>query len=287
MININTILSVFDSKGTLLKWLKEVDKAIEDSALTDVTLTQDTPDTFKLSFVFVDGSSVDTPVISMPKNAFRIIYDETLYSAISTALADNLIPYCIYNNKLYIYSYIDTYSNIILSCVTKTNTQFISISTYSTYTTSISSSMINPMTASGDIIYGGISGIPTRLAKGSNGYVLTIESGVPKWKAPSGGGTQLYKHTFSVGLDDVIYVITNQATMEWSSVYGGYQITGFILDCAYYKFSNSATFQATPRDGSNSHGPTDWYWKYIDYKEAGLDVSLTLDGTELHSVSAL
>ena len=47
----------------------------------------------------------------------------------------------------------------------------------------------NPMTASGDIIYGGTSGTPTRLAKGTDGQVLTLASGVPSWAAASGGGS--------------------------------------------------------------------------------------------------
>lgn len=41
--------------------------------------------------------------------------------------------------------------------------------------------MSNPMTTSGDIIYGGASGTPTRLAAGSNGKVLTLAAGVPSW----------------------------------------------------------------------------------------------------------
>lgn len=48
--------------------------------------------------------------------------------------------------------------------------------------------LTNPMTASGDIIYGGTSGAPTRLAKGSDGQVLKLASGVPSWAAESGGG---------------------------------------------------------------------------------------------------
>jgi hypothetical protein len=42
------------------------------------------------------------------------------------------------------------------------------------------------MTASGDIIYGGTSGTGTRLAKGTDGQVLTLASGVPSWATPSG-----------------------------------------------------------------------------------------------------
>ncbi|MDQ0024333.1 hypothetical protein J2X90_002131 [Variovorax paradoxus] len=53
------------------------------------------------------------------------------------------------------------------------------------------SSMTNPMTTAGDIIYGGTpsGGIapPTRLAASTNGYVLTLAAGVPTWAAASGG----------------------------------------------------------------------------------------------------
>lgn len=48
---------------------------------------------------------------------------------------------------------------------------------------------LNPMSASGDIIYGGASGVPTRLAAGSNTNVLTLAGGVPTWAAPATSGT--------------------------------------------------------------------------------------------------
>lgn len=47
---------------------------------------------------------------------------------------------------------------------------------------------LSPMTASGDLIYGGASGTGTRLVKDSDGKVLTLVSGLPAWAAPSGGG---------------------------------------------------------------------------------------------------
>jgi hypothetical protein len=48
--------------------------------------------------------------------------------------------------------------------------------------------MTNPMTSTGDIIYGGTSGTATRLAAGTNGHVLTLSGGVPTWAASAGGG---------------------------------------------------------------------------------------------------
>jgi len=54
-------------------------------------------------------------------------------------------------------------------------------------TQATASGMTNPMTTSGDIIYGDTSGAPARLAKGTDGYQLTLVSGLPSWAAPSGG----------------------------------------------------------------------------------------------------
>jgi hypothetical protein len=40
---------------------------------------------------------------------------------------------------------------------------------------------LSPMTTSGDLIYGGASGTGTRLAKGNNGTILSMENNVPTW----------------------------------------------------------------------------------------------------------
>lgn len=48
--------------------------------------------------------------------------------------------------------------------------------------------MSNPMTTAGDIITGGSSGTPQRLAAGTDTYVLTMVSGSPAWAASGGGG---------------------------------------------------------------------------------------------------
>lgn len=43
----------------------------------------------------------------------------------------------------------------------------------------------NPMTTAGDLIKGGVSGVPERLAIGTNGYILTVSAGAPVWAANS------------------------------------------------------------------------------------------------------
>ncbi len=48
----------------------------------------------------------------------------------------------------------------------------------------------SPLTTAGDLLYGGTSGAPTRLAIGSTGQVLSVSSGgLPVWSAVSGTGT--------------------------------------------------------------------------------------------------
>lgn len=47
---------------------------------------------------------------------------------------------------------------------------------------------LQPMSASGDLIYGGASGTGTRLPKGSDGQYLKQIAGMPSWAASTGGG---------------------------------------------------------------------------------------------------
>lgn len=44
--------------------------------------------------------------------------------------------------------------------------------------------VVNPMVDNGDMIYGGVSGVPTKLKQDGDGKVLSIASGIPKWVAP-------------------------------------------------------------------------------------------------------
>lgn len=50
-------------------------------------------------------------------------------------------------------------------------------------TAALAGKMTNPMTTAGDMIRGGTSGAPERVAAGANGYVWTVVAGVPGWAA--------------------------------------------------------------------------------------------------------
>lgn len=63
MINYDTILSAFDDKETLLKWLQKLEKALADSTLTSVDCVNVDDSHIKFTFNFADGSKIDTPEV--------------------------------------------------------------------------------------------------------------------------------------------------------------------------------------------------------------------------------
>lgn len=81
--------------------------------------------------------------------------------------------------------------------------------------TQINGKMTNPMTTGGDVIYGGASGVPTRLANGSAGQILQSNGTTlaPSWvAAPSGTNTQtltLFSLAIVTPADAVSYFINS------------------------------------------------------------------------------
>ena len=71
---------------------------------------------------------------------------------------------------------------VSVSSVTSTELGYLAGVT-SAIQTQLNAKMTNPMTTGGDVIYGGASGAPTRLANGSAGQVLTSQGGTnaPVW----------------------------------------------------------------------------------------------------------
>lgn len=78
---------------------------------------------------------------------------------------------------------------------------------------------LSPMSASGDIIYGGASGTGTALAKGTNGQVLTLASGIPSWVTGT-SGSLLNVQVFTSGTAQA-YTPTQGATKAQIILVGG------------------------------------------------------------------
>lgn len=69
MISWESILSVFNTKGTLLKWLQKLEKALKDGVLQSVTVNTVSDGVITLTFNFADGSTITTPQIDIPQGA--------------------------------------------------------------------------------------------------------------------------------------------------------------------------------------------------------------------------
>ena len=67
MISWESILSVFNTKGTLLKWLQKLEKALKDGVLLSVAVNTVSEGVITLTFNFADGSTITTPQIDLPK----------------------------------------------------------------------------------------------------------------------------------------------------------------------------------------------------------------------------
>lgn len=66
-INLKTLLSTFNEKGTLLKWLQQLEKALAQSVLESVTVTTSTEGSAVFSFNFADDTAIETPPVPLPR----------------------------------------------------------------------------------------------------------------------------------------------------------------------------------------------------------------------------
>ena len=98
----------------------------------------------------------------------------------------------------------------------------------------------NPMTASGDIIYGGSSGTPTRLPKGTDGQVLSLSSGIPSWQNASGG-------------DEVDFNVTRTENTSGSqTIYNPTRRNWTLLDITNSASTYTITLSAKPDSGGSN-----------------------------------
>ena len=105
MINWESIISAFNKDGTLLKWLKTVNKALNEATLTGVTAQNTSETTATITFTFADGTSQTTPPITLPRGAQGIqgipgengtdgadaLFYQTLISVTGTAPASQYV----------------------------------------------------------------------------------------------------------------------------------------------------------------------------------------------------
>ncbi|MEO9145100.1 MAG: hypothetical protein ABI237_06035 [Ginsengibacter sp.] len=71
--------------------------------------------------------------------------------------------------------------------------------------------------AKGDLLYASATNVLSKLAAGTDGYVLTLASGVPVWSAASGGGTTIPSQSGNSGK----YLTTDGTVLSWGTVSGG------------------------------------------------------------------
>jgi hypothetical protein len=84
---------------------------------------------------------------------------------------------------------------------------------------------LSPMSASGDIVYGGASGTGTRLAKGTDGQILTLTSGLPSWQdAPDSSFTASAPLDLTAGILSIDMANSSQSgylsSTDWNNFNG-------------------------------------------------------------------
>ena len=67
MFNIDTILSSFDCKGTLMKWLKKIATLLENESLTDVQIKAVADGKAQMILTFEDGSIQASNIFDLPQ----------------------------------------------------------------------------------------------------------------------------------------------------------------------------------------------------------------------------
>lgn len=99
---------------------------------------------------------------------------------------------------------------------------------------------INPMTAGGDVIYGGSAGALTRLANGSAGQVLTSSgtTAAPTWTTPAAGGSLTATY---VGYGSGANALTGTSDLTYVTATGTLALVKSVTDVARIAAQNTST----------------------------------------------
>lgn len=138
-----------------------------------------------------------------------------------------------------------------------------------------------PMTTTGDLLIGGTSGIPTRLAAGStSGHVLTSNGAgaAPSWQAGGGGGSlttpHLYQAVRANGTNTITAAASGRRLIAFITSYGG-TVTG--VTCTNVTWTQMGT------DVTVSSNKTS-IWLGIATGTTGTSVTFTGSGTILNHI---
>lgn len=99
-------------------------------------------------------------------------------------------------------------SNKENSTIDTSTTKYPTVNLLKTVKDIADAKMSNPMTTAGDIIYGGANGVATRLAKGDDGQILELESGLPAWKTKGVTPINAKTGSYTLVLSDAGKLIT-------------------------------------------------------------------------------
>lgn len=135
--------------------------------------------------------------------------------------------------------------------------------------------MNNPLTTTGDLIYG-VGSTPTRLAAGTSGYVLTSNGAgtAPSWQVAAGGGiTSLTGDITGSGTGAVATTLATVNSNVGSFTYANFTVNAKGLITA----ASSGTIDATATDGSANPIQSNAVFDGLALKQN--NISLTTTGT--------
>lgn len=131
---------------------------------------------------------------------------------------------------------------------------------------------LSPMSASGDIIYGAASGTGTRLAKGTDGQVLELVSGLPAWTTLSGTGTITQIDT-GLGLTGGPITTTGTLALNTSGVTAGTYGSASVVPTIVVDATGRATAATTNAYQNGSYSVKGVLQGDTDVATSGLSIS--------------
>lgn len=111
---------------------------------------------------------------------------------------------------------------------------------------------LSPMSASGDIIYGGVSGTGTRLARGVDGQILSLVSGLPAWASVGNVAVTAQTTTYAIQATDNVVLCSGSAftaTLPTAVGVAGKQYTIKKTDSSLTNIITIATTSSQTIDG--------------------------------------